>query len=64
MDRPRIGDTILDGTMTPHEALGHGKNHVVGQLSNGKVRRFRLADLECIDHNEGLWQEYSPRARP
>ena len=57
MNRPRLGDTVLSTEMQPFEVTTVGVGIVKGR--NGSRRRtFKIADLECIDYDEGLWQEY------
>jgi hypothetical protein len=54
-----IGDMVIDKRMSGDyevtEHIGHGK--VRAERFDGKVKTFNVNDLECIDADDGLWQE-------
>lgn len=57
-EEPRVGDVIFDArSMTPYNVATVETEHAVAARWDHRTRRFRLRDLDVVDHDAGLWQE-------
>lgn len=56
----RIGDTIIGKTGRVYEVtdIGFEKIKAKSAQKPRRIKTFLWADLECIDRDDGLWQEY------
>lgn len=58
MSEIRNGDTIIPKSMDDEfTVFYHDHDTVKARNGRGKVRHFQKDDLECVDHDDGLWQE-------
>lgn len=59
----RIGDTIIGADMQSTYTVEEKDFDTVRARGNEKPKRlktFKAEDLECVDHDDGLWQEMLP----
>lgn len=58
MSEIRKGDTIIPKSMDD-EFIVQRHDHETATAKNGRgqVRDFQKDDLECVDPDDGLWQE-------
>lgn len=59
----RIGDTIIGVDMQSTYTVEEKGHDTVKARSTEKPKRlktFKAADLECVDADDGLWQEMKP----
>lgn len=61
----RKGDTIIAVNGRPYNVEHHAYNTIsaVPREKPRNPRRFDPANLECMDWDDGVWQEMVPRRR-
>lgn len=58
MNNPRVGDTIISTRGYEFKVVSHDSEQVRAKNVRSKKNvTFKKRDLECIDHDDGLWQE-------
>ena len=58
MSKPRKGDTVIDKSMTKEwTVIESSIDSVWVKNERNKRRWIKLDRLECVDHDDGIWQE-------
>jgi hypothetical protein len=53
----RIGDVIIDNRAVQWAVTMRGVRSVVAENDKGDRKAFEPRNLECLDHDMGLWAE-------
>jgi hypothetical protein len=58
----RTGDTIIGKDGQTYEVKEKGYDKVKARSTNPpkRLKTFKAEDLECVDLDDGLWQETEP----